>query len=209
MKRIGLVIGLAVAAIACATGADMVGEMMDSGVPDAGAQGDGGADGSGTIPPGVVIQCDQQWTETNKSFDYLRDAEGSPVYDNDGNRQRGELRSTTTTVRRFAWVQLDDPRAAIVTRCGRIDVNPYSDRCSPSYPGNDYNTEITCSNQPAGYECSTSQGAQYSGNQAYLECLTTTTTTWNRSWSQYDGEQDTETRYGWETTTIAGTTVTP
>jgi hypothetical protein len=35
--------GLAVVAIACATGADMMGEIMDSGVPDAGAEtpGDG------------------------------------------------------------------------------------------------------------------------------------------------------------------------
>jgi hypothetical protein len=43
MKRIGLVFGLTVAAIACATGADMMGEILDSGVPDAGAEtpGDG------------------------------------------------------------------------------------------------------------------------------------------------------------------------
>ena len=38
MRKVGLVVGLTLAAIACATGADMVSEMMDSGVPDAGAQ---------------------------------------------------------------------------------------------------------------------------------------------------------------------------
>jgi hypothetical protein len=38
MRKFGLMVGLALFAIACATGADMVGEMMDSGVPDAGAQ---------------------------------------------------------------------------------------------------------------------------------------------------------------------------
>jgi len=202
MKKLILMAGLIVVGVACG---DAVGEMMDSGVPDAGAQGTGG---SGTIPPGVVIECDQQWTETYKSFNYLRDAEGRPVYDNDGNRQRGELQSTTTTVRQFAWVQVDDPRAAIVTNCGRIDSNPYSDRCSPSYPGNTYNTEITCSNQPAPTDCSSFQVASYTGNQAYVECGATTTNTWNRSWSQYDGQQDVESRYGWETITISGTGVT-
>jgi hypothetical protein len=38
MRKLVLMVGLVVVAIACATGADMVGEMMDSGVPDAGAQ---------------------------------------------------------------------------------------------------------------------------------------------------------------------------
>lgn len=38
MRKLTLISGLALAAIACATGADMVGEIMDSGVPDAGAQ---------------------------------------------------------------------------------------------------------------------------------------------------------------------------
>jgi hypothetical protein len=38
MRKVGLMAGLALVAIACATGADMVGEIMDSGVPDADAQ---------------------------------------------------------------------------------------------------------------------------------------------------------------------------
>lgn len=39
MRKVGLMVGLALVAIACATGADMVGEMMmDASVPDAGAQ---------------------------------------------------------------------------------------------------------------------------------------------------------------------------
>ena len=38
MKKLGWITVLALAAIACSSGADMIGEMMDSGVPDAGAQ---------------------------------------------------------------------------------------------------------------------------------------------------------------------------
>jgi len=44
MKKLILMVGLVVVAFACGTGADMMGEIMDSGVPDAGAQpgtGDG------------------------------------------------------------------------------------------------------------------------------------------------------------------------
>jgi hypothetical protein len=39
MRQLVLMVGLVVVAIACATGADMMGEILDSGVPDAGAQG--------------------------------------------------------------------------------------------------------------------------------------------------------------------------
>ena len=38
MKKLILVVGLVAAAVACGTGADMMGEILDSGVPDAGAQ---------------------------------------------------------------------------------------------------------------------------------------------------------------------------
>jgi hypothetical protein len=38
MRKLGTMVGLALVAIACATGGDMVDEMLDSGVPDAGAQ---------------------------------------------------------------------------------------------------------------------------------------------------------------------------
>lgn len=38
MKKLILVGGLVVVAIACSSGADMLGEILDSGVPDAGAQ---------------------------------------------------------------------------------------------------------------------------------------------------------------------------
>jgi hypothetical protein len=38
MRKLVLVGGLVVVAFACGTGADMVGEILDSGVPDAGAQ---------------------------------------------------------------------------------------------------------------------------------------------------------------------------
>jgi hypothetical protein len=42
MKKLGWMVALVVIAVACGSGADMMGEIMDSGVPDAGAQpGDG------------------------------------------------------------------------------------------------------------------------------------------------------------------------
>jgi hypothetical protein len=44
MKKLGTMVGLALVAIACAGGADMMGEVLDSGVPDAGAQPGDGAD---------------------------------------------------------------------------------------------------------------------------------------------------------------------
>jgi hypothetical protein len=38
MKKLGWMVALVVVAVACGSGADMMGEIMDSGVPDAGAQ---------------------------------------------------------------------------------------------------------------------------------------------------------------------------
>jgi hypothetical protein len=38
MKKLGWMVALVVIAVACGSGADMMGEIMDSGVPDAGAQ---------------------------------------------------------------------------------------------------------------------------------------------------------------------------
>ena len=52
MQRLGWMMALVVAAIACSTGADMVGEMLDAGVPDAGAQ-----------PGEIILQCDIEATE--------------------------------------------------------------------------------------------------------------------------------------------------
>jgi len=68
MRKLILMFGLAVVAIACATGADMMGEILDSGVPDAGADpGDGSGMryvghstrtylGTDTIDNGQVVQ---------------------------------------------------------------------------------------------------------------------------------------------------------
>ncbi len=47
MRKLILMVGLVVVAIACGTGADMMGEIMDSGVPDAGAQ-----------PGALRVECD-------------------------------------------------------------------------------------------------------------------------------------------------------
>ncbi len=38
MRRVGTIIGLVLVAVACGSGADMMGEILDSGVPDAAAQ---------------------------------------------------------------------------------------------------------------------------------------------------------------------------
>ncbi len=198
MRKPILMVVLVVVAVACGTGADMMGEILDAGVPDAGAQGS----------DGVEIVCDQVWTEVREQFDYLKDESGSSIRDPDGNLQRGELSSTTTTERRYAWVTVGDPKAAIVTRCGQFK-GPGP--CEPDYPGNSWQLETTCNDKPADTECTTGQGGQFTGDRIYIECLATYTTVFNRAWSDYDPtqHQDSETQYGWETTTIAGTAVTP
>lgn len=47
MRKLILIGAATVAAVACSSGADMIGEILDSGVPDAGAQ-----------PGGVLVDCD-------------------------------------------------------------------------------------------------------------------------------------------------------
>ena len=56
MQRLGWMVALVVIAVACSTGVDMMGEIMDSGVPDAGAQ-----------PGELIAQCDVVFENANST----------------------------------------------------------------------------------------------------------------------------------------------
>ena len=96
MRKVGLMVGLALVAIACASGADMVGEIMDSGVPDADAQTDecpcevGPQGEPGPIgPPGVgaVVWKDADGNTVDRmvGIPTATPGEGRYYFDLDGN----------------------------------------------------------------------------------------------------------------------------
>ena len=79
MRKFGLMVAVALAAVACATGADMVVEMMDSGVPDAGAQPGTPGDGSSMR---YVGNSERRFRGANRA----QDADGNLVRDERGQR---------------------------------------------------------------------------------------------------------------------------
>ena len=149
MRKVGLMVGLALVAIACATGADMVGEMMDSGVPDAGAQP---GDGRQAHP----VTCDRERVVTR-----------TDTYE--GTRT---LLLVTTT--KYALVDVPNVQDVGIERCDRIGSDYSGVWGCP--PGGGI-TEYECTGQVS-KPCSFAWGAGYHmGDTVVVDCESTSEST--------------------------------
>ncbi len=200
MRKVGLVVGLALVAIACATGVDMVGEMMDSGVPDAGAQGSGGTNGS-TPLSWTEVTCDgEKLVNHYRNYDTqcVRDAENNCTKDEYGRTisEHVELNYEIKTYQRYASVTVDDVARVYWRRCGEQS-STYSPPLPP--PPGETSTEYIVQNDYALGECWIGAGNEYTENTVFYRCGQRTVQTYNEA-SEYCTRTDCTDR----TTTSSG-----
>ena len=193
MQRLGWMVVLAAVAVACGTGADMVGEMMDSGVPDAGAQGGSGGNGSSNGLSSVKfteVPCDQTAVNITRSYDTdcQRDAQDRCIRDEFGNTitVRTNLRATTTRRSRYALVDVEDQAEIFTRTCGyRYEVDPpYTTSNSPSQ-------EVVRDEKVPATDCYVNHGGGFiADGRLLLQCETVTETVFDKSNPDYNPVSD-------------------
>jgi len=150
MKKLGWATVLALVVIACSTGADVVGEILDSGVPDAGAQpGDG-----------YEVPCDEtQVVEFN-------------VYSSetvDGTEVRGDLLYNYKSTFYYSWTEVENVSEVVTYSCDQVaEWVP----AQPTTPANPVRQEYVSNDPRPQADCTVIQHAQYTGNRVLAGCRT-------------------------------------
>jgi len=190
MQRLGWMVALVVVAVACGTAGDMVGEILDSGVPDAGAQGSGGTNGS-TPLNWTEVTCDSEKLVNHYRYYHtqcVRDAENNCTKDEYGRTiyERVELNYETKTYQRYASVTVDDVARVYWRRCGEQSYT-YSPPLPPD-PG-ESSFEYVVQNDSALGECWIGNGNEYTENTVFYRCGQRTVETHNQA-SEYCTRND-------------------
>ena len=159
MRKLGLVFGLTVVAIACATGADMMGEIMDSGVPDAGAQ------------PGDAyeVPCDE--TQVVEFNAYSTESV-------DGTEVRGQLRFNYKSTSYYSWTEVESVGDAVIYSCDQV--NEWVP-AQPTAPTNPVAVEYVSNDPRPQADCTVIHFAQYTGNRVLTGCRTVTEYDYNEA----------------------------
>ncbi len=190
MQRLGWMVALVVIAVACGSGADMMGEIMDSGVPDAGAQpGDG-----------YEVPCDEtQVVEFN-------------VYSTervDGTEVRGDLRYNYKSTAYYSWTEVENVGDVVVYSCDQV--NEWVP-AQPTAPANPVQLEYVSNDPRPQTDCTVIHLAQYTGNRVLTFCRTVTEYDHNEANPDNDpdnwNDKDRVNTSGSGRVTIVGTRVT-
>jgi len=197
MRKLGLMVALTLAAIACSTGADMVGEMMDSGVPDAGAQGGS----SGTPPPdySYEVPCDETAVVEFNVYS---------TENVDGTEVRGDLLYNYKSTFYYSWTEVENVADAIIYQCDQVSEWVPA---QPTTPSNPVRLEYVSNDPRPQADCTVIHFAQYTGNRVLTGCRTVTEYDHNEANPDNDpdewGENDRVSTSGPGRVTIAGTRV--
>jgi hypothetical protein len=187
MRKLILMAGLVVVGIACG---DAVGEMMDSGVPDAGAQGTGGTNGSTSLN-WTEVTCDSEKLVNHYRVyktECVRDAENNCTKDEYGRQisERVELNYEIKTYQPYASVTVNDVARVYWRRCGEQSVT-YSPPLPPD-PG-ESSLEYIVQNDSTLGECWTGAGNEHTENTVFYRCAGRTVQTHNQP-SEYCTRND-------------------
>lgn len=175
-------------AIACSTGADMMGEILDSGVPDAGAQpGDG-----------YEVPCDE--TQVVEYNIYSTDSV-------DGTEVRGALRFKYKRTVSYSWTEVENVADVITYSCDQVSETVPAQPTTTNPVQQEY---VSNDPRPLG-DCSVNHGAQYTGKRVLTFCRTVTEYDYNEANPDHDPENwhdnDRVSTSGSGRVTIAGTRV--
>ena len=190
MQRLGWMVALTVVAVACGTAGDMMGEIMDSGVPDAGAQ-----PGSG-----YEVPCDEtQVVEFN-------------VYSTervDGTEVRGQLLYNYKRTFYYSWTEVESVGDAIIYSC---DQGNGWVPAQPTTPSNPVSQEYVSNDPSPQADCWVNHFAQYTGNRVLTGCRTVAEYDYNEANPDNDpddwNDKDRVNTSGPGRVVIAGTRVT-
>jgi hypothetical protein len=181
-----LMVGLIVVGIACG---DAVNEMLDSGVPDAGAQpGDG-----------YEVPCDEtQVIEFNR---YSTETV-------DGTEIRGLLLFHYKSTQYYSWTEVENVGDVITYSCDQV--NEWVP-AQPTTPTNPVRQEYVSNDPRPQGDCSVGHFAQYTGNRVFTFCRTVTEYDHNEANPDNDpdewGDNDRVNTSGSGRVTIAGARV--
>jgi hypothetical protein len=151
-------VGLVVVAVACGTGADMMGEIMDSGVPDAGAQPDGGVQ----LGDGYEVPCDEKQVVEFNVYSTERV---------DGTEVRGELRYNYKSTHYYSWTAVENVGEVVVYSCDQVSEWVPE---QPAAPANPVSFEYVSNDPRPQADCTVIHFAQYTGNRVLTGCRTVT-----------------------------------